>query len=89
MPGRSPEEFADAIGGDVRYLLQAVKKAEDLELFRLPEIEQLHQVWLRQYDHTGKGLEWRATECAFCVYGNADCGGANTSRYRYSSQVSE
>ena len=78
------QAFAVAIGGDVHHLLAQVKESGDPQLFRLPEVEQLHQIWLSQFDHQGQVLAWSTATCNFCVYENAHCRSA-AARYRYPS----
>jgi transposase len=58
--------FAQAIGEDGYYLMQAMEKSNDSELADLPELRWLKGVWFEQYEYIEDGLAWRQEACASC-----------------------
>lgn len=61
------EAFAEAIGADGLYLLQAVSRAGNPELKELDAILALGEVWRNQFEFTDEGnVSWRNEACASC-----------------------
>lgn len=55
------ERLACAIGVDALYLLDAMSRAEELELDALLEAQSLWQCWQRQFEQRGGEVCWRAS----------------------------
>jgi hypothetical protein len=66
----NPQEqkaFAQSIGGDGFYLLEAVAQQGTPEMANLPEILALRQVWNEQFEREGGRVLWREDACAGCA----------------------
>lgn len=64
-PGEQ-HQFAQAIGADGAYLLQALSDSKHPELKALPEIQTLIKVWDDQYTRVDGQLVWRIGACTYC-----------------------
>lgn len=62
---RDQETFAQSIGVDGFYLLNAISEANAVKLAGLPEVLALKQVWREQYEYVGGKIIWRGV-CESC-----------------------
>lgn len=59
-------DFAQAIGADGYYLLNALSACDFPDLQSLPEVSGLRQTWEKQYSQERGEVVWRNYDCANC-----------------------
>jgi hypothetical protein len=60
------EAFAQAIGADGFYILEAISQGRTPEMANLPEISALRQIWEEQFEREVGKVHWRENACAGC-----------------------
>ena len=63
---KEQEALAQAIGSDALHLLETVAGSNGSGLARLPEVQNLRQMWDRQFEQQEGQARWRASGCASC-----------------------
>jgi transposase len=63
---QAQQAFAQSIGADGFYLLDALAHQGTPEMVKLPEISTLRQAWNEQFERVGGKVHWRGAACAGC-----------------------